>query len=177
MDILISSNLERLLYHVTESDEKVAGWMKELGEHGSYEVDKETLNTIQQLFWADWASDTETKAEIDKVYRQHNYVMDTHTAVAAKVAGKYGEAHPEDKCPMVVVSTASPYKFNGSVLEALGTETEGLDEFQLLDKLHEMSGQDIPQGLAKLRRAEVLHKGACEAGEMKDTVLEFASGK
>ena len=78
---------------------------------------------------------------------------------------------------MVIVSTASPYKFNGSVLEALGAETEGMDEFQLLDKLHEVSGQAIPQGLAKLRSAEVLHQGSCRAGEMKDTVLEFAAGK
>ena len=177
MDILISSNLERLLYHVTESAEKVAVWMKELGEQGSYEVDKETLDAIQQLFWADWASDMETKAEIEAVYHKHNYVMDTHTAVAAKVAGKYAETHPEDRCPMVVVSTASPYKFNGSVLEALGAETEGLDEFQLLDKLHEMSGQDIPKGLAKLRKAGVLHQGSCAAGEMKETVLKFASEK
>ena len=78
---------------------------------------------------------------------------------------------------MVVVSTASPYKFNGSVLEALGAETEGLDEFQLLDKLHEMSGQDIPKGLAKLRKAGVLQQGSCAAGEMKETVLKFASEK
>ena len=78
---------------------------------------------------------------------------------------------------MVVVSTASPYKFNGSVLEALGAETAGLDEFQLLDKLHEISGQAIPQGLARLRNAELLHKGSCQAGEMKGTVLEFAAGK
>ncbi|WP_029544196.1 threonine synthase [Selenomonas sp. AB3002] len=177
MDILISSNLERLLYHVTEDSAKVAGWMKQLSGQGSYEVDKETLNAIQELFWADWVSDTETKAEIDAVYRKHKYVMDTHTAVAAKVAEKYAEANPQDKCPMVIVSTASPYKFNGSVLEALGAETEGLDEFQLLDKLHEVSGQAIPQGLAKLRHAEVLHQGSCRAGEMKDTVLEFAAGK
>lgn len=175
MDILISSNLERLLYHVTESAEKVAGWMNDLSETGSYEVDKETLNTIKQLFWADWASDTSTKAEIDAVYRKHNYVMDTHTAVAAKVADKYAEAHADDECPMVIVSTASPYKFNGSVLEALGADIEGMDEFQLLDKLHELSGQDIPKGLAKLRKAELLHNGSCEAREMKHTVMEFAS--
>jgi threonine synthase len=175
MDILISSNLERLLYHVTESAEQVAGWMQELAQQGSYEIDKETLAAIQELFWADWVSDAETKAEIEAVHKKHRYVMDTHTAVAAKVADKYAEAHPEDKCPMVVVSTASPYKFNGSVLEALGAETEGLDEFGLLDRLHEVSGQPIPQGLARLKTAAVLHKGSCQAAEMKENVLAFAT--
>ena len=175
MDILISSNLERLLYHVTESAEQVAGWMQELAQQGSYETDKETLAAIQELFWADWVSDAETKAEIEAVYKKHNYVMDTHTAVAAKVADKYAEAHPEDKCPMVVVSTASPYKFNGSVLEALGADTAGLDEFGLLDRLHEVSGQPIPQGLARLKTAAVLHKGSCQAAEMKENVLAFAT--
>ena len=177
MDILISSNLERLLYHVTEDSAKVAGWMQELAEKGRYQVDESTFKAIQELFWADWVSDEETKAEIKSVFDKHHYVMDTHTAVAARVAGKYAQSHPEDKCPMVVVSTASPYKFNGSVLEALGAETAGLDEFQLLDKLHEISGQAIPQGLARLRNAELLHKGSCQAGEMKNTVLVFAAGK
>jgi threonine synthase len=149
--------------------------MQELAQQGSYEIDKETLAAIQELFWADWVSDAETKAEIEAVHKKHRYVMDTHTAVAAKVADKYAEAHPEDKCPMVVVSTASPYKFNGSVLEALGAETEGLDEFGLLDRLHEVSGQPIPQGLARLKTAAVLHKGSCQAAEMKENVLAFAT--
>ena len=174
MDILISSNLERLLYHVTESTDKVSGWMKELGEQGMYKVDGETLKSIQEIFWADWVNDAETKEEIDAVYRAHDYVMDTHTAVAAMVADKYKKSHQEDNCPMVVVSTASPYKFNGSVLEALGVDTKGMEEFAMLDRLHEISGQEIPSGLAKLRTAKVLHEGTCEADHMKRTVFDFA---
>lgn len=177
MDILISSNLERLLYHVTEDTEKVAGWMRELSQQGRYEIDAKTLGDVQELFWADWASDTDTKAKIRTVYGKHHYVMDTHTAVAVEVAEKYAQSNPGDKSYMVVVSTASPYKFSGSVLEALGVDTDGLYEFALLGKLHELSGQDIPKGLASLERAAVLHKGICKAEEMKDAVLKFARGE
>ena len=177
MDILISSNLERLLFHVTEDAAKVAGWMKELSEKGHYEVDGKTLASIQELFWADWVDDAETKLQIDAVYQKHNYVMDTHTAVAACVAEKYAQAHKDDKCPMVVVSTASPYKFNGSVLQSLGVAVEGMDEFQMLDKLQEISGQPIPEGLASLRHAGIRHKATCESEDMQAVVLDFAAKK
>ena len=172
MDILISSNLERLLYHVTGSTEQVAGWMAELAKQGSYEVDKDTRGKIKEFFWADFVEDSATKACIRQVYEQHKYVLDTHSAVAYQVAKNYRHATKDDRV-MVVVSTASPYKFNGSVLEALQAETAGLDEFALLAKLQEFNDQPIPQGLAALKTKEVRHKGVCAKDEMADAVLRF----
>ncbi len=172
MDILISSNLERLLYHVTGNKEQVAGWMAELAKTGNYEVDKDTRGKIKEFFWADFVDDNATKACIRQVYEQHKYVLDTHTAVAYQVAKNYRHA-THDEHVMVVVSTASPYKFNGSVLEALQVETAGLDEFGLLDKLQEVNEQPIPAGLAALKTKEVRHKGVCAKDKMADAVLEF----
>ena len=149
MDILISSNLERLLYHMTSDAGRVAGWMKDLQTAGRYDVGAELLAKIQQVFWADWTTDADTENLIGRVYREKHYVPDTHTAVAWRVADHYQQV-TGDKQPMVVVSTASPYKFNGSVLNALGVDAEGLDEFELLDKLQEFNNNPIPQGLSSL---------------------------
>ena len=172
MDILISSNLERLLYHVTGDKKQVAGWMAELNNSGSYEVDVKTRGIIKETFWADWVDDTATKKCIQQVYMQHKYVLDTHTAVAYQVAENYRHA-THDEHMMVVASTASPYKFNGSVLDALQAETAGLDEFVLLDKLQELNENPIPAGLAALKTKEVLHKGVCDKDKMSEAVLNF----
>ncbi len=176
MDILISSNLERLLYHMTNDTQKVAGWMQQLRETGRYEIDADLLAKIQQVFWADWTSDEDTKACIGEVFAKEHYVADPHTAVAWRVAEHYqketGDAHH-----MVVVSTASPYKFNGSVLEALGEKTGGLDEFALLDRLAAVSGTKIPEGLASLRNKEIRHDGTCTPEGMEQSVLRFAEKK
>jgi threonine synthase len=106
------------------------------------------------------------------VYQQKHYVPDTHTAVAWKVAENYQQA-TGDEHPMVVVSTASPYKFNGSVLAALGADTKGLDEFQLLDKLQELNDNPTPRGLAALKNKQQRHTGICERDGMKQAVLDF----
>ena len=172
MDILISSNLERLLYHMTNDTARVAGWMKELQTAGRYDVGAELLAKIQQTFWADWTSDEATEELIGRVYQQKHYVPDTHTAVAWKVAENYQQA-TGDEHPMVVVSTASPYKFNGSVLAALGADTKGLDEFQLLDKLQELNDNPTPRGLAALKNKQQRHTGICERDGMKQAVLDF----
>ena len=172
MDILISSNLERLLYHVTGDKAQVAGWMAELNTSGSYEVDVKTHGIIKETFWADWVDDAATKKCIQQVYMQHKYVMDTHTAVAYQVAENYRHA-THDEHMMVVASTASPYKFNGSVLDALQAETAGLDEFALLDKLQELNDNPIPAGLAALKTKEVLHKGVCDKDKMNEAVMNF----
>ena len=172
MDILISSNLERLLYHVTGDKAQVAGWMAELNNSGSYEVDVKTRGIIKETFWADWVDDAATKKCIQQVYMQHKYVLDTHTAVAYQVAENYRHA-THDEHMMVVASTASPYKFNGSVLDALQAETAGLDEFVLLDKLQELNENPIPAGLAALKTKEVLHKGVCDKDKMSEAVLNF----
>jgi threonine synthase len=172
MDILISSNLERLLYHVTGDKAQVAGWMAELNTSGSYEVDVKTRGIIKETFWADWVDDAATKKCIQQVYMQHKYVLDTHTAVAYQVAENYRHA-THDEHVMVVASTASPYKFNGSVLDALQAETAGLDEFALLDKLQELNDNPIPAGLAALKTKEVLHKGVCDKDKMNEAVMDF----
>ena len=174
MDILISSNLERLLFHMTEDTAKVAGWMKELAETGRYEVGQELLQKIQQTFWADWTGDDDTKELIGRVFADKHYVPDTHTAVAWKVAENYQQA-TKDRHYMVIASTASPYKFNGSVLEALHVDTADLDEFAMLDKLQECNDDPTPQGLASLRTKPLLHKEVCAVSAMKQAVLDFAA--
>lgn len=176
MDILISSNLERLLYHMTGDTAKVAAWMKELQQDGRYDVGEELLKKIQQTFWADWTSDEDTEKCIGRLYEKTHYVADPHTAVAWSVAEKYQQA-TGDSHHMVVVSTASPYKFNGSVLEALGVKTAGVDEFTLLDELQARNADKIPQGLASLRTKEVRHKGVCAPETKEEAVMAFASAK
>ena len=172
MDILISSNLERLLYHVTEDAARVKGWMQQLAETGRYDVGAEVLEKIRQVFCAGCTDDAGTKAEIRRIYDGNSYVADTHTAVAWQVAEAYRKEQGE-KHEMVVVSTASPYKFNESVLQALGEKTEGLDGFQLLDKLAGVNKDPVPQGLAALRELPVLHRESCEKDGMADAVAAF----
>ena len=172
MDILISSNLERLLYHVTNDAAQVAEWMKSLAETGRYDVGAEVLAMIHATFGCDWADDQKTMETINAVYGERKYIADTHTAVAWDSAHKYmlqGNAEP-----MVVVSTASPYKFNESVLPALGEAIEGMDEFQLLDKLQSMNSFKIPAGLAALKNAEVRHGNVVEKTAMPQAVAAFA---
>ena len=172
MDILISSNLERLLYHVTNDAAQVAEWMKSLAETGRYDVGAEVLAKIQATFGCDWADDEKTMETINAVYGERRYIADTHTAVAWDSAHKYmlqGNAEP-----MVVVSTASPYKFNESVLTALGETIEGMDEFQLLDKLQSLNSFKIPAGLAALKNAEVRHSNVVEKTAMPQAVAAFA---
>ena len=173
MDILISSNLERLLYHAAGNAEQVAVWMRQLAKQGSYTISKELLANIQKTFWADWADDEATKATIRKAYETKHYIPDTHTAVAWRVAENY-QKQTADRREMVVVSTASPYKFNGSVLTALGVSTDGMDEFSMLDKLQELNDNPIPRGLASLRGKAVRHHDACARDEMKNFVAAFA---
>ena len=147
MDILVSSNLERLLYHVTGSDAEVAGLMKSLAETGSYTVRPETLKTIQESFGCGWSSEEEVAGEIRARYEQDGYLCDTHTAVAFHVAGR----HKREGVPMVVLSTASPYKFPRSVLEALG-HTAPQNDFEAMQELEAATGRTAPASLAALRQ-------------------------
>lgn len=147
MDILVSSNLERLLYHVTGSDAEVAGLMKSLSETGSYTVRPETLAAIQESFGCGWSSEEEVAGEIRARYEQDGYLCDTHTAVAFHVAG----CHKREGVPMVVLSTASPYKFPRSVLEALG-HTAPQNDFEAMQELEAATGRTAPASLAALRQ-------------------------
>ena len=175
MDILISSNLERLLYHVTGGDtERVRSWMTELNDSGRYKVDASTLAEIQSIFWADWASEAEARQKIRQVWEQEHYLLDPHTAVAWKAASAY-ETQARDGIPTVVLSTASPFKFADSVLRALGddgaaAETEPLN---LLTRLAQRTGWKIPAGLADLAQKTVRHQSMCRVDTMTGAVMGF----
>ena len=147
MDILVSSNLERLLYHVTGSDAEVAGLMKSLNETGSYTVRAETLAAIRESFDCGWSSEEQVAGEIRARYEKDGYLCDTHTAVAFHVAAQ----KKRDSVPMVVLSTASPFKFPRSVLEALG-HTAPENDFEAMQALEEATGRTAPASLAALRQ-------------------------
>jgi threonine synthase len=175
MDILISSNLERLLYDVTGGDAvRVRGWMEELQEKGSYRVDGETLEKIQSVFWSDFAGDPATMETIRRIYRKYGYLMDTHTAVGMYVYERYLEATGDTR-KTVLVSTASPFKFNQSVAAAiLGEEAvRGKGEFELLEILSRVTGMPVPGGLKDLDKKPVRHTLIVAPGEMKRVVQEL----
>lgn len=171
MDILISSNLERLLYHITEGNTaQVAKWMKELNQTGRYDIGREYLAKIQEVFWADWAPDTTTTDTVEEVFAASKYLLDPHTAVAYKAAENY-QAQSDDKTPNIIVSTASPFKFNQSVLAALDkSKDQAQNEFIMLETLSSISGWVVPAGLASLRNKEIRHKLVCEKEQMPEVV-------
>lgn len=172
MDILISSNLERLLYHLCgENDSQVREWFKSLAESGKYEVTDEVKAVLKEEFYAGFCDDIQTKACIKKQFDSHSYLCDTHTAVAVKVYEDYREK-TGDITKTVIASTASPYKFSGSVLEALGVYDSALDEFELVDRLYEVSKLNVPKSLAELKNKEVRFNDTIEKSDMKDFVLK-----
>lgn len=175
MDILISSNLERFLYDLSGShDNQVSEWMEELKATGTYEVSENIKLEMKELMWAGCANDEETMGTIKKCKEEYDYCMDTHTAVAKTVYDKYCLA-TNDKTKTVIASTASPFKFNQSVLIALDgyTAVAGKDEFTLLEMLRERSGMNIPQSLAELKTKPRLFDLVCEKDQMQETVSEF----
>ena len=177
MDILISSNLERLLYHATAGDtDRVRGWMNDLNTRGRYEVDAATLAEIQSIFWADWADEKDAERMIRQVWQEQQYLLDPHTAVAWKVAAAY-ESQAKDGVPTVVLSTASPFKFADTVLRAVGADAVASDSMQLLQRLSERTNWRIPAGLADLAAKQIRHRELCNVDEMPDTVLRFVEKK
>jgi len=169
MDILISSNLERYLYCLADgSSEQVNAWMDSLKKDGVYNVGEEKLRIMQQTYFADYADDNMTRAEIRRVYHEHDYVMDTHTAVASHVLNTY-RAATQDDTPALIVSTASPYKFPCDVLSALGVKEE--EAFSALEKLEELSGVAIPAPIAQLKALPRLHSAACDPADMDQAIL------
>lgn len=172
MDILISSNLERLLYWLCGGDaEETARLMNQLTMMGSYQITDEMRRSIPE-FYGDFATETEVAATIKAYADKCGYVIDPHTAVAAAVSRKYQETSG-DKTPMVIASTASPYKFPASVLSAVGAETADTDWKQLMDQLCEMSGVSIPKAVTDLYDAPICHTGNCAPEEMEATVRAF----
>lgn len=175
MDILISSNLERLLFELAGHDAGlIAGWMSKLKETGSYTVGTELAGKISELFWAAYTTEDDTLKTIESIYRDYDYVIDTHTAVGIDVYDKY-VISTGDMTKTVLASTASPFKFNESVAKAISGEEgiEGRSEFELLDLLSKQTGMDIPGGLKGLDKKAILHRTVCGKDAMKETVVEI----
>ncbi len=175
MDILVSSNLERLLYDLTGCDsEKVAGWMSELAANGQYRVDAETLQKIQAIFYAGYCDDKATKEEIRTMFHTENYLCDPHTAVAVNVYKQYTEQTQDRETPSVIVSTASPYKFADSVLNAVTGEQPSKDEFANIDTLSAVTGTTAPAPISSLKEKNIRFQNTCSASEMEQEVLRAA---
>ena len=173
MDILISSNLERLLFHLAdENDETIAKWMNELSNEGKYEVTADVKEKVLTLFDAGCCDDEETKETIGATYK-NGYLLDTHTAVAVKVYRDYTE-RTGDKTPTVIASTANPYKFSAAVLKAVCDKNlDGVDEFRQVDLLMEITGEPCPEQLATLKGKEPRFTACCEKENMIDTVYQM----
>ena len=172
MDILISSNLERLVYLIAQRDSaKNAQLMAALASDGKYEISEEMKAKLMD-FYGDYASEEETASEIAEVYKKTGYVLDTHTAVASRVYRKYRE-ETGDEIKTVIASTASPYKFARSVLGAIDPKYDALSDFELVDQLSELSGTNVPRAVEELRTLPVLHDTVVETEQMKEVVKTF----
>ena len=171
MDILVSSNLERMLYLLSDGDDAyVAGLMRQLRDEGRYQVTDKMLARLHEIFSCACCDDAQAAEVMGRVWREHGYVCDPHTAVAWHAADAFMEQ--ADGAPVVVLSTASPYKFPAAVLSALGEEP-GDDEFAMMDKLSALTGTPIPKNLATLREKQVRHKDVID----KDAMLDYVLGK
>jgi len=173
MDILISSNLERLIYRILDNDPvKTKAAYQALNEEGSTDIGKELLSVKVPDFYGNFASEDETKATIKAVYEDTGYVIDTHTAVAAAVYEKY-KADTKDTKTTVIASTASPYKFTRSVMQAIGQDHPELSDMELTDELSKVANVEIPAAIDEIRNAPVRHKTLCQVDEMPKVVREF----
>ena len=173
MDILISSNLERMLYHLSGDDpELTAELMKQLSKEGRYQISPELTAKLQQEFFGGFCDDKMTEETIARMFKKHHYLCDTHTAVAVNVFEQYREKTGDAK-PCVIASTASPYKFAASVLPAVCSGKLPEDGFAMIEKLSEVTGTPIPAPLAGLRDRAVLHKSCVAKEEMAAFIRDF----
>lgn len=175
MDILISSNLERLLYLMCgQNDAQIREWFGALASEGRYEVSDDIKAKLKEEFSAGFCDDEATKATIKHIYDKYSYTLDTHTAVAVKVYKEY-KAATGDNTKTVIASTASPYKFSASVLEAMEGKKSELDEYAMIDRLAELSGYEIPASLAALKTKPVRFSSVITKEEQKNYVLKELS--
>ena len=174
MDILISSNLERLLYHLSGDDDKlVSELMASLSRDGKYKVSDTLLSNIKDYFAAGFCDESSVFSTIKEQFDSYNYLCDTHTAVAVQVYLNYVKSSGDD-IPSVIDSTASPYKFSKSVLTAvLGGNTPDLDEFDMVDELNRITGVDVPAPLKSLKNKEVRFKDVCDKENMSEMVFKL----
>lgn len=171
MDILISSNLERLLYLMTDrNDEVIRDWFGKLASEGRYEVTDDVKAKLADEFWAGCCNDDETKETINAVYGKYSYTCDTHTAVAVKVYEDYKKA-TGDTTKTVIASTASPYKFSAAVLEALEGAESDIDEYAKVDRIAELSKLPVPAALADLKNKPLRFNDVIEKSDQKQYVL------
>ena len=171
MDILVSSNLERLLYLLSGDTKLVAGLMQELNTQGVYTVPAQLLEKIQSQFWAACCDDARAAEIIGRVYKEDGYLCDPHTASGWAAAEDY-VAETGDNRPMVVLSTASPYKFPAAVLTAIGGDTSG-DEFTQMARLSQMTGVPVPKNLASLQGKPETHTQVIDKDKMLSFVLSL----
>jgi threonine synthase len=175
MDILISSNLERLLYEISDhSEEAVNDLMQKLASEGVYEIS----NTMKQQlidFYGGYSTEAEVQAAIKQLYSEEGYLIDTHTAVAYSVYKKYVK-ETGDVSKAIIASTASPFKFGKTVSEAIGVDTNGLDDFEILEKLAKAAELDLPDSIKSLSTKPVLHKSCVKKSEIKSVVEGFLGG-
>ena len=172
MDILISSNLERMVYHLCGNDsEKTAELQRELAETGRYTLDAELLKKLKELYFGGCCDDSETLKTIKKVYDGKKYLSDTHTAVALNVTDKY-TAETNDGRVTVIASTASPYKFSASVLKAVAPEMCSDAEFEMVEHLSSITGTNVPAPISALKNAVPRFENVCEKQDMADVVLK-----
>ena len=173
MDILVSSNLERLLWYVCGPEHTLA-YMKQLEQTGEYQITDDELSEIQKVFTGIFSDDDEGAAAIRSVFESDKYLMDTHTSIAWACMEKYRADN--DASVTVVLSTASPYKFSAAVLEALGEELTGSDEGNM-QKVRDITGAEVPSGLAGIFSRPVIHKDVIPTSEMKSYVIEKCNNR
>ena len=173
MDILISSNLERLIYRIAGNDaQKNTEMMKELASDGKYAITDEMRAQLEE-FYGNYTSEDETAATIKKLYEDTGYVIDTHTAVAAGVYAKYKKDTNDTETKTVIASTASPFKFTRSVMDAIDPKYDTMTDFELVDELSKIGNVKVPQAIEEIRTAPVLHDTVCEVEEMPQVVKKF----
>ncbi|MDE6663674.1 MAG: threonine synthase [Lachnospiraceae bacterium] len=169
MDILISSNLERLIYRIAGNDaKKNSEFMTSLSQNGSYAISQEMKAQLED-FYGNYASEQETADRIKELYEKTGYVIDTHTAVASAVYRKYKE-ETGDTRQTVIASTASPFKFTRSVMNAVDSKFDSMTDFELVDELSKIAKVTVPNAIEEIRTAPVLHDTVCDKSEMKATV-------
>ena len=176
LDILISSNLERLIYKISGEDaRKDTDLMTELKTKGSYAITGEMKANLAD-FAAGYATEEQVAKTIHDIYEDTGYVMDTHTAVAATVYKAYREDSKDDR-KTVIASTASPYKFAGSVMSAIDPKYKGQDDFKLIEELQKVSGTELPNAIKEIMNAEIRHNTECDVDQMEQTVKNILGVK
>ena len=177
MDILISSNLERLIYNISGNDAaKNADYMKALATDGKYAITDEMKAKLSD-FYGNYTSETETAEVIRDLYEKTGYIIDTHTAVAAGVYHKYLKDTNDTETKTVIASTASPFKFTRSVMDAIDPKYDAMSDFELVDELSKIGNVKVPNAIEEIRTADIRHKTVCEVSEMPAVVKQFLNVK